>query len=395
MENIYENNLLNKYKSIQSIKVCNQFLIDDEIVDNRDEFDSIYFSQDDFYQNKNKVYLVINENKNRYVIAYPKTHQNVVKNHLRINKLVCKNLVGDCKSLTIYELNNQNILTFSKIKKQLFNELKDEIITVSSKYEYIKNIDSEFYILINKKSNCRVVIAKSHILFDSNIPEDSIRLNRKQRIALGTINNDNGTESPSDIELLFYPYPNICSKKLTKLSYIKNKVLQIFVGKVNIGLISKRTYQSDETFNIVRISSDVMKLLGVSDTDIVKISYCYTSCSCRVLPISDNDKIIEQNNEPGAEKIYEVENLICIPASIRDTLGIPTVKPNISVKVERDMEYIFKKNINKQILPIILILFSTEIFVNGRELIIKILIAIISLPITLYFNLSNERSICK
>ena len=192
-----------------------------------------------------------------------------------------------------------------------------------------------------------------------------------------------------------FPYPKINNSKFLSFERLKDKILRVFVGRVNIGLVSKRTYQSDETFNIVRISSDVMKLLGISDTDIVKITYCYTSCYCRVLPISNNDKIIEQNNEIGSEDIFEMENIICIPANIRNELGIVSVKPNIMVKVERDMGYIFKKNFNKQILPIILILFSTEIFVNGRELIIKIIIALISLPITMYFNLSSERAICK
>ena len=33
--------------------------------------------------------------------------------------------------------------------------------------------------------------------------------------------------------------------------------------------------------------------------------------------------------------------------------------------------------------------------INGRELLVKILIALVSLPITMFFNLSNERAICK
>ena len=172
-------------------------------------------------------------------------------------------------------------------------------------------------------------------------------------------------------------------------------LLKVYVGKVNIALISKRTYQSDETFNIVRISRDIMKILGIENTDIVRISYLNKSCNARVLAIDDKQKIIEQNSEKGALEIEDFENIICLPANIRNELGIQSVKSNIAVKVERDMGYIFKKNFNQQILPIILILFSTEIFVNSKELIFKIIIALVSLPITLYFNLSNERAITK
>ena len=394
MNNTYNKKLLDDYINLGMIKVNSDYCIDGFRVDNRDEHDSIYFSSTDYETNKNKVFLVINTNIKKYSIAYPKRHMKVKPQHIAFNKLLSA-ANNECDTFDIYEICSSNIIKFSDIRRQIFKDLKEEIITIGSKYKYLIEIDCDFFVLKNNNNNSRMIVSKEHVKYSDDIKDYSIRLNRKQRIALGILDNESGYKFSRKEELVLYPYPRINCGSVLGLESVKDKVLQLFVGRVNIGLISKRTFQSDETFNIVRISSDVMKILGISDTDIIKITYCYTSCYCRVLPISNNDKIIEQNSELGSEKIFEIENIICLPASIRNELGIVSVKPNISVKVERDMGYIFKKNFNKQILPIILILFSTEIFVNGRELFIKILIALISLPITMYFNLSNERAICK
>lgn len=395
MNNIYNKKLLDKYFKSNMATMNDEYVIDDKQIDNRDEFDSIYLNTNDYEKDKNIVFVIINISNNRYCVAYPRENSKVKIGHVMLNKLLLNSIGGICDELKIYKLNENNVVILNDIKKQSFKDLKDEIVTLNPKYSYLSNLDADFFILKNKTQNCRLIVSKEHVRYSDAVKDFSIRLNRKQRIALGILDSDTGYICSKAEELILYPYPSINYDRLSILAWIKDRILQTFVGKVNIGLISKRTYQSDETFNIVRMSGDVMKLLGVGDTDIVKITYCYTSCYCRVLPISDKDKIIEQNSELGSEKIFEIENIIGIPANIRNELGISSVKPNISVKVERDMSYLFKKNINKQILPIILILFSTEVFVNGRELFIKIIIALISLPITLYFNLSSERSICK
>lgn len=394
MNNSYNKKLLDKHINSGMLKLNMDYIVDSDTVNNRDEYDSIYFSQKDYEINKNKIFLITNDDKSIYSISYPKMNLNVTAFHIAFNNLL--NVVDkSSNNFHIYEFSNLNVVRFSDIKRQLFKDLKDEIVTISLEYKYLFDLDCDFFVLKNDNNNCRMIVSKEHIKFCNDVEESSIRLNRKQRIALGILDSESGNKFSKKEELVLYPYPRINCSSSFSLERVENKILQLFVGRVNIGLISKRTFQSDETFNIVRVSDDVMKILGVSDTDIIKITYCYTSCHCRVLPISNNDKIIEQNSEPGSEKIFEIENIICLPASVRNELGIVSVKPNISVKVERDMGYIFKKNFNKQILPIILILFSTEIFVNGRELIIKIIIALISLPITMYFNLSNERAICK
>ena len=362
---------------------------------NRDEFDCIYFGTLDFEKYKNDIFVIVNRDSNKYAIAYPKHNDKISDNKYALNYVINSNIENNNNNLTIYKLCNENKISLKHIKTQTFKDIKDESITISENYRYLFNTDCNYYILRNNTSNCKLVISKYHLVFSDKLADNSIKLNRKQRIILNAIDIKDKDNKDIEYDFTLYPYPNILVDSLNLFKNITIGLLKLYVGKVNIGLIAKRTYQSDETFNIVRMSSDIMKILGIKDTDYVKISYLDTSCHSRVLAINDKEKLTKQNSELNSIPIFEFENMIFIPASIRSELGIPSVLSNVAVKVERDMGYIFKKNINQQILPIILILFSTEIFVNGRELLVKIIIALISLPITMYFNLSNERAICK
>ena len=401
MKKIYDTIKLNKLLKSGSLNLLNNFSIHKYYSSDRDNFDSIYLNKKEYKILNDKVFLLVNEETNNYVVCYPKLQDKkillnkkfkVIKpNQIILSKCIYDSLRIDSNSnfdsyIKIYELTKINYININKCNVQIFKDIKEEKITISSKYKYLLKNSIKFFVIKNLNNNSRFIISTNHIVFSDDLNETTIRMNRKQRIMLDI-------DEKKNINLLLFPYPNIESNNFTFLNNIYYKFLKFYVGKVNIALLAKRTYQSDETFNIVRISSDIMKVLGISDTDVVKITYLNKSCNARVLQIDDVNKIIEQNSEKGALDIKEIENIICIPANLRNELGILSVKSNIAVKVERDMGYIFKKNFNQQILPIILILFSTEIFVNGRELFIKILIALISLPITLYFNLSNERAI--
>ena len=388
MNNIYNKNRLLKLINNSFVVENNNIEYDDTPIVCRDENDSIYFNTNDYDYLKNKIFIIVNTNDNRFSIAFPTINDEVQSGHFRLNKILRESINCNHENIKVYEFKDRYVLSFTDVGLQSFKDIKEEIITVNSKYKYLLDFDSKYFLIKNVDNRSNFIVSKEHIKFDDKVDGYVIRLNRKHRIILGDVN-------ARKVNIILLPYPNINCDQDSIFKRLLNSILKVYVGKVNIGLIAKRTYQSDESFNLVRISDDIMKLLGIKDTDIVKITYLNTSCYTRVLPINNGDKIIENNNEQDSVPIYELENVVCIPASIRYELGITSVKTNNSVKVERDMGYIFKKNINQQILPIILILFSTEIFVNGRELIIKIIIALISLPITMYFNLSNERSICK
>lgn len=363
--------------------------------DNRNEFDCIYFSNQDYEKYKNDIFVILNSNSNRFVVTYPKVNDYVGINKYAINYQVNKNIQNNKNNLRIFKINNKKVIKLNTIKVQDFQDIKDESIKISESFGYLKESNSPYFILRNNISNCKIIVGKNHIKFSDKLKDNQIKLNRKQRILLNSLDIKDNDNNDILYDFSLYPYPLLIQNGFTLFKKIVNLFLKLYVGKVNIGLAAKRTYQSDETFNIVRLSSDIMKVIGIKDTDIVKLTYLDTSCYSRVLPIEDEDKLKELNKEDNSIPLSEFENMIFIPAFIRAELGIPSVISNIAVKVERDMGYIFKKNINQQILPIILILFSTEIFVNGRELLVKILIALISLPITMFFNLSNERAICK
>ena len=363
--------------------------------DNRNEFDCIYFGNQDYEKYKNDVFVIVNISKNKFAVTYPKFEDNIGINKYAINLQVNKNIQNNKDNLSIYKINNKNVIKLNTIKLQDFQDIQDESIKISESFNYLKKSNSPYFILRNNISNCKIIVGKNHLKFSDKLKDNQIKLNRKQRILLNSLDIKDKDKNDILYDFSLYPYPFLIQNSFSIFKKIANSFLKLYVGKVNIGLAAKRTYQSDETFNIVRLSSDIMKVIGIKDTDIVKLTYLDTSYYARVLPIDDEDKLKELNNEDNSIPISEFENMIFIPAFIRAELGIPSVLSNIAVKVERDMGYIFKKNINQQILPIILILFSTEIFVNGRELLVKILIALVSLPITMFFNLSNERAICK
>ncbi len=364
-------------------------------LNNRDEFDCIYFNDANYNKFKNDVFVVVNSDKSLFAVAYPKYVDGIDNDKYAINYQISKNIENENDNIRIYKINSKNVINLTNIKVQDFKDIKDESIKLSESYRYLLNTNCSYYVLRNNASNCKFIIGKNHLKFSNKLSDNTIKLNRKQRILLNALDIKDKDNKDIIYDFSIYPYPSLVLDGLNIFKKLSNSLLKLYVGKVNIGLVVKRTYQSDETFNIVRLSNDVMKVLGIKDTDVVKLTYLDTSCYSRVLPIADRDKLLDLNHEEKSIQITEFENTIFIPAFIRSELGIPSVVSNIAVKVERDMGYIFKKNINQQVLPIILILFSTEIFVNGRELFIKILIALISLPITMFFNLSNERAICK
>ena len=356
-------------------------------INNREDNDVVYVNSSFFKKyNDIPVCFVINKNKNLFELVRIKQKNEIIDGEFSLNTIVAKSL--DIKERDIVELFKYNVdkcYSPNKIMPQKFEDVQKENITIPKYMEEFFKDKNVYYVLYNLKTNCKIIVQSSHIKCDNNTEAGAIRLNRKQRIQLNCLD-----DKYSDFIIL----PNILLKKEGSRK-LKKAFLNFYVGKVNVGLISKRTYQTDETFNVVRLTDNNMKLIGVEETDVVNVSYMNNKCLCRVLCINDESKILEQNNEDNSIPIFDLENIIAIPASIRNELGIQNVSGNVSVKVERDMEYIWNKNLSQQVLPIILILFSTEIFVDAKSLIIKILIALISMPITLFFNLSKERSICK
>lgn len=376
--------------SILKMNITLKLSLDVKISD-REYFSTIYLSKNDYEKYKNSNFVLYIENKDKYENVILKSDNKVDEGQYAINAYIINRYnITDTDGIKLYIINDDNILAFDDIKLQALKYIQKEYILVGEKaYNIVQSYNTKYVIVYNKKDNSHFIANVSHIIKSDTLAVSAIRLNRKQRLALN-IDDDDKEKNVIIVPMLQGKYEN--KVKLTE------KILDFYIGKINYSLIAKRTMAVDENFNVVRLSKSNMKLLGVENFDMVKMTYKDNIVKSRVLEIENSNIIIENNGwdlNNNKLKPIDIDMIVAIPAFVRDELEVPTVIGNVSVKIERDMGYIWKKNISNQVLPIILILFTSEIFVSLSSILLSILFALLSLPIVLYFNLSKERAIAK
>ncbi|MBQ3003167.1 MAG: hypothetical protein IJD82_05500 [Clostridia bacterium] len=155
------------------------------------------------------------------------------------------------------------------------------------------------------------------------------------------------------------------------------------MGKSTISLVGRRPYAIDEGLDIVRMTRSNMNLLGIDEMDKVILQYKNKKISCRVLELGDAEAFAETNLPISPDLA------VGIPAHIRKRLGVLDLSS--SVKIDRDTAFIFKKSINEQIVPILLTLFSANLFTDS-SVALSALLSLVAIPIVLYFNLSSKRN---
>lgn len=195
------------------------------------------------------------------------------------------------------------------------------------------------------------------------------------------------------IEILsVYPVYYNSQRKIKKLNQIAgvlgNKILSFLIGQRQIVLRTVRPYPIDECENAVRISKLNMDLLGLTENDNVIIRNNQTSYKARVL-LLDNYDILKNENRLKSED--DLSLLIAIPAYMRSELKLPYI--NSSVSVERDLKYLFRKNLNNQIMTIIGLLVSLSFINEIKMLLLKIVLIIFSFSLLLYLSFSEVREI--
>lgn len=322
--------------------------------------------------------------------------------------------------------------SFSKIKIQKIENIKEDNVVVSGRDIDGKAVDLDmfsYFQFFNHHTGDSIIVKKSHIRIDAALKDGTILLNKKQRIFLGVelpkyISNSYWEEiiskipedNAEDLKLLKESYPtsdhflvdNVeyeTKQKLQKIisdycpprlsfvpiidSYCRKErqgfktIADIYVGKSTLSLLCRRPYESDEGSDIVRMSASNMNLLGIEEMDKVIIKYKDKTVRCRVLKL-DDEKAFLDSNVPTS-----LNNAIGIPVHIRKKLGICNI--NTAVKVDRDTAFLFKKSINEQIVPILLTLFSINLFAE-QSIWIKILICLAAIPVIVYLNLSSKRN---
>ena len=157
-----------------------------------------------------------------------------------------------------------------------------------------------------------------------------------------------------------------------------------FVGKSVLSLSCRRPHMCDETADIVRMTEDNMRYMGLECMDKVILQYRQNRVSCHVMPLEE-DKFLSNNVASMPELT------IGIPAHIRNRMGIPDLQS--AVKVERDTGFILRKSINEQLVPALLTLVSLSFF-DSLTIWQKVLLSLAAIPVILYFNLSSKRNMC-
>jgi len=321
----------------------------------------------------------------------------------------------------------------TNIQIQNVKQLADGTVIVSDDiYQQMNEMGAEHFEIVNRITSASVDIDRSKIVLDGSIKPGTVKMSYLQREFLDFEHPPNtlsdfyynlfiSTQRLNENQVVFlrdhyennkvhhidsyeeklkakeilkavgynhaviYPLPE--KKRRTKSGGIKD-TFDIFLNwsirPASLKLKVIRPYSTDESSNIVRISKSVMSLLGIEENDIIQLNYRGRSIKVPVLEL-DSTELIKETNIVCNESSINIS--IGIPAYLRDKLGIKQIGK--ICRVERDLKFLFRKNWNKQFLPIIATIFTIYSF--DIEVWIKIVIMFVIIPISSYITLSGVR----
>ena len=323
---------------------------------------------------------------------------------------------------------------FSGVRIQKMENIKSDLIGIPEgavSAEILK--DFSLFEVINNLTKDSIYVKSKNIVVDSSLSEGTIRLNRKQRKLLSDniparltseqwhslIDSDQVSEEDKACFRKEY-IPDAMGytivESMEEMPYATNRAIQrvingnfgesiilrpvietyrykdhrgllrvlsdFYVGRSTLTLNCRRPYECDENADVVRMTEDNMKFLGIEAMDKVVLKFKTRQKSCHVLPF-DGDKY-KNTNLPGV-----VELSVGVPAHIRADLGITDIQT--SVKVDRDTWFIFRKSFNEQLVPILLALFSINIFEGMRKWQSTLICAGL-IPVIMFVTLSPKRN---
>jgi hypothetical protein len=173
-------------------------------------------------------------------------------------------------------------------------------------------------------------------------------------------------------------------KQKTRFS-IATLFLNLAIRRASLKLNVIRPYSTDESSNIVRMSKSAMNLLGIAENDLVILNYRRKSIEVPVLEF-DSPELVKETNIVTNESSINIS--IGIPAHLRFKLGIKQIGK--ICEVERDLSFLFKKNLSLQFLPILAAAFAVfsldELSFLNRSIITAIIV-----PISSFITLSVVR----
>ncbi len=413
------------FESVQKINFINQrFSVADKL-------NVIGVSAELYSKLHDEKMLLINQNNGKHINVSLKACDGIGENCF-VTTLQIQELLQLSESAPVF-LCKYKSLEFQRIRLQKIEHIRESDLVISkTDYHNIccnqEKTPCKYLEIYNTFSHESIIVKKSHVFVDETLEPGAIRLSRKQRICLGLElpqylseqhrlalkNNldENGEEyqliselysandgvldgsAPYDKKMQAKKILSRCCASVIRIIpvpesvYIKRKKLlrricDFYVGKSTISLICRRPYDIDEGLDIVRMTKSNMNLLGIDEMDKVILQYKNKKISCRVLELEDEKAFLETNLPISPDLVLGV------PAHIRKKLRIMDLSS--SIKIDRDTSFIFKKNINEQVVPILLTLFSTNLFTD-TSVIFSALLSLVAIPVVLYFNLSSKRN---
>lgn len=290
-----------------------------------------------------------------------------------------------------FEVNRLKQASIKNILKARVNCLHDNKVEISENLlRSLSHNENDRFILINNFNGYRLDLSTDDVVINEN-ETDVLRLGIKHRrlldIELPTyisnhyledlgqdiesyyksendnvkfddyydaVNSFKRTYNKSNLSMLtLYSIPDDKKRSIKstinkKRKLVFTKILSFLIRQRKISLRVVRPCPTDESEITVRISEVIMKLLGLEETDNVIIRNGEHCVKAKVLLI-DKDSIIAQENRLKFEQ--ELDIIVGIPAYMRVDLNLNYI--NSTVTVERDLVYLFKKNLNNQVLTII------------------------------------------
>lgn len=158
------------------------------------------------------------------------------------------------------------------------------------------------------------------------------------------------------------------------------KALYVIIGYKRIKLSAIRPLPVDESSRVVRLTSNIMKILGIDENDKVIVSYGNREINMRALSFGQFDAV-KNVNLIGSEQ--DLEYMVGLPAVVRRELSIFDIHSVVSIR--RDMNFVFWKKSHMQIIPLLGVLITITQMVDnsGTRAILLILFSCITIYIML------------
>jgi hypothetical protein len=394
---------------------------------NRIELNPTFITQNKLQEND--YVIIFNPLNFLSTVACVKSTPNLAMNEIIISSSISKKLnIAVNGKIVLHPLER---IIINRIIVQNASQLVDGDITVSKDIgEALTIIGANYFEIINRVTSASFDIERSKVKVNPNLRPGSIQLSYMQREFLDL-------EHPPDTLSKFY-YDQICESLLNQLEpidfvqkqYEKQKVrekleyedkqklkkliklagynnvaiyplylkpekkmrfsvtrwfLNVAIRSASLNLNVIRPYSTDESSNIVRMPKSAMNLLGIAENDLIILKYRRKSIEVPVLEF-DSPELVKETNIVTNESSINIS--IGIPAHLRYKLGIKQIGK--ICKVERDLSFLFKKNLSLQFLPILAAAFAV-FSLDELSFLKRCIITAIIVPISSFITLSAVR----